>query len=305
MARRLLGAAILSLIAWNAAHDISGVSPRWPFVAAWIALALTWLAAPEMAIALSAPLARRNLVLDADQRASSLRYALRHWRYFDRFVSAETHWLVPDNFQESPEPVIASRTSPTNIGLQLLSTMSACDLGFLTRSEMLDRLERAFDSLDRMSRVHGHFYNWYDLSDLRVLDPPYVSTVDCGNLAGHLVALAQDASRLPTGRGRRALWSVLDAEGIHTTAGVNGRAQTARRGSASGSLPTSRRRWTPATSELAATPRERRHDALGEEAVGCGGDELSQLQLDAGGGRDLAPQRVAHLIRRGGHRRSA
>src|SRR6185295_4623167 len=160
-------------------------------------------------------LARRNLVLDADQRASSLRYALRHWRYFDRFVNAETHWLVPDNFQESPEPVVASRTSPTNIGLQLLSTMSACDLGFLTRSEMLERLERAFDSLDRMSRVHGHFYNWYDLSDLRVLDPPYVSTVDSGNLAGHLVALAQGCPALvdaPVDDAR--LWAVLDAEGV-------------------------------------------------------------------------------------------
>src|SRR4029079_17698026 len=100
----LLGAAILLLIAWSSAHDIASVSPRWPFIAAWIALALTWLAAPEMAIALSAPLARRNLVLDPDQRASSLRYALRHWRYFDRFVSAETHWPLSGKYLARSAP---------------------------------------------------------------------------------------------------------------------------------------------------------------------------------------------------------
>ncbi|HMA22490.1 MAG TPA: hypothetical protein VKP00_00815, partial [Gemmatimonadaceae bacterium] len=161
----LLSVAILSLIAWRAAPTLLGGPPSWISLGAWAALAATWLLAPEMAIALSAPLTRRDLVLDGDQRAISLRYALRHWRYFDRFVTAETHWLVPDNFQEKPQPVIASRTSPTNIGLQLLATMSACDLGFLTRGEMLDRLERAFDSMDRMARVHGHFFNWYDLSD--------------------------------------------------------------------------------------------------------------------------------------------
>ena len=270
----LLGAAILSLVAWNAAHDISGVSPRWPFIAAWIALALTWLAAPEMAIALSAPLARRNLVLDADQRASSLRYALRHWRYFDRFVSAETHWLVPDNFQESPEPVIASRTSPTNIGLQLLSTMSACDLGFLTRSEMLDRLERAFDSLDRMSRVHGHFYNWYDLSDLRVLDPPYVSTVDSGNLAGHLVALAQGCIAFADGpRGRRAplVSARCGRNPPRPRANWENGEPRAVDQRAAPCLPVGYAGPSATSDTRRDVTRERRHDALGEEAVGRGG----------------------------------
>src|SRR5437899_9127804 len=188
----LLGAAILSFVAWRAEAGQSPSTPLWWIsTAAWVALALAWICVPEAAIALSAPVARRNLILDEDERAAALRYASRHWHYFDRFVVADTHWLAPDNFQESPDPVIASRTSPTNIGLQLLSTASACDLGFLTRGEMADRLERAFDAIDRMQKVHGHLFNWYDLGDLRVLDPPYVSTVDSGNLAGHLVALAQ------------------------------------------------------------------------------------------------------------------
>ena len=68
---------------------------------------------------------------------------------------------------------------------------SAVDLGFITRSDMIERLEKVFRSLERMRRFHGHFYNWYDLSDLRVLEPAYISTVDSGNFAGHLIALKQ------------------------------------------------------------------------------------------------------------------
>ena len=115
----VLGAAIMSLVAWRAATSPSRVAPLWELSGSgpWVGLTLVWLLAPEMAIALSAPLARRDLVLSAEQCARALRYAVRHWRYFDRFGTAETHWLVPDNFQETPLPVVASRL--TGIGLQL------------------------------------------------------------------------------------------------------------------------------------------------------------------------------------------
>src|SRR6185503_11815412 len=111
--------------------------------------------------------------------------------FFATFVTAETHWLAPDNFQEDPAPVVAMRTSPTNIGLQLLSTASAHDLGFTSLDDMTTSLERTFETLGKLQRYRGHFYNWYDLHDLRVLEPAYVSTVDSGNLAGHLMALGQ------------------------------------------------------------------------------------------------------------------
>ena len=215
----LLGATIMSIVAWRAlAHPTPRGLMWWSVAGAWTALAMAWTLAPETALALSVTVRRRSLVLDAGERAAALRYALSHWRYFDRFVTEETHWLAPDNFQETPEPVIASRTSPTNIGLQLLATASAFDLGFLTRGEMIERLERAFDAMDRMPRIHGHFYNWYGLSDLAVLDPPYVSTVDSGNLAGHLVALAQgclDVALAPLDDER--VWVAVDADGVHRT----------------------------------------------------------------------------------------
>jgi cyclic beta-1,2-glucan synthetase len=153
-----------------------------PFVAVWVA-------SPAIAHALSAPALRRAAPLSAEQRRDARRYALLHWRYFDRFVSAATNWLAPDNFQEDPAPVVAARTSPTNIGLQLLGIVSAHDLGFITTADMVRRLELAFASLERMQRLHGHFFNWYDLHGLTVLEPAYISTVDSGNLAGHLIAL--------------------------------------------------------------------------------------------------------------------
>ena len=164
---------------------------RFLFIMGTLPLALAWLASPSIAFALSHPAILGELHLTEAERQASLRYAKLHWMYFEKFVSEETQWLAPDNFQEDPEPVLALRTSPTNIGLQLLSTVSAVDLGFITRSDMIDRVEKVFRSLERMRRFHGHFFNWYDLNELRVLEPAYVSTVDSGNFAGHLIALKQ------------------------------------------------------------------------------------------------------------------
>ena len=98
--------------------------------------------------------------------------------------------LPPDNFQEDPRPVVAHRTSPTNMGLYLLSAVSARDFGWSGTLDFVERVEATFATMNRLERYRGHFYNWYDTRDLRPLDPRYVSTVDSGNLAGHLIALA-------------------------------------------------------------------------------------------------------------------
>ncbi|MGH7652117.1 MAG: GH36-type glycosyl hydrolase domain-containing protein [Gemmatimonadaceae bacterium] len=164
---------------------------RFLFIMGTLPLVLVWFASPSIAAALSMSAILGEVHLTEAERLASLRYAKLHWAYFEKFVTEETFWLAPDNFQEDPEPVMALRTSPTNIGLQLLSTVSAADLGFITRSDMIDRVEKVFRSLERMRRFHGHFFNWYDLNELRVLEPAYVSTVDSGNFAGHLLALKQ------------------------------------------------------------------------------------------------------------------
>ncbi|MEO7964813.1 MAG: glycosyltransferase family 2 protein, partial [Gemmatimonadaceae bacterium] len=184
----------------------------WLLAFSLVPLAVLWTLSPVVALALSKPKVPDERRLPADHRATAFRYALLHWRFFERFVDASTNWLAPDNFQDDPSPVVAMRTSPTNIGLQLLSTVSAFELGFIPIDTMVDRLEHAFRSLERMARFRGHFFNWYELHDLRVLEPAYISTVDSGNLAGHLIALRQGCKAIldePIFDART--WRALDA----------------------------------------------------------------------------------------------
>ncbi len=154
--------------------------------------AALWLAAPALARWISLPRARHTAArLTAADQDTLRRIARRTWRFFETFVTADDHFLPPDNFQETPRPVLARRTSPTNIGLYLLSVTTAKDMGWISGAEALARLEQTLATLQQMPRFRGHWFNWYSTSDLRVLDPAYVSTVDSGNMAGHLIAVAQ------------------------------------------------------------------------------------------------------------------
>ena len=207
-----LACVILGAVVWRAVAVPDAAAPPWQIVVAVLPLVLAWIASPAIAQALGRPAVLREHRLSRESRRQVLRYALLHWRFFDRFAGEETQWLAPDNFQEKPEPVVAMRTSPTNIGLQLLATTSAWDLGFITLDDMTRRLELAFRSLERMRRFHGHFYNWYELEKLTVLEPAYVSTVDSGNLAGHLIALRQACLSIVDGPLHDdRVWQALDA----------------------------------------------------------------------------------------------
>ncbi len=153
--------------------------------------ALLWSTAPAIALwASRAPTPAKSLILDPDDEQKLRLIARRTWRFFETFVTPLDNMLPPDNFQEDPNPVVAHRTSPTNIGLYLLSTVAVRDFGWAGRIETVERLEAAFSSMRRLKRFKGHFFNWYGTEDLRVLDPAYVSSVDSGNLAGHLIAFS-------------------------------------------------------------------------------------------------------------------
>jgi cyclic beta-1,2-glucan synthetase len=161
---------------------------NWPLC---LALLLLWCIAPAVALALSRPFRIKPALQLSELQATELRLiARRTWRYFERFVTAEDHMLPPDNFQQQPQPAIAHRTSPTNIGMYLLSVAVARDFGWLATSSAIQRIEATFATLRQLRTCHGHFFNWYDTRDLRPLEPVYVSSVDSGNLAGHLIALA-------------------------------------------------------------------------------------------------------------------
>ena len=122
--------------------------------------------------------------------------ARRTWRYFETLAGPEDHWLPPDNFQEDRAPAVAHRTSPTNIGMGLLSTLAANDLGFLPADATVERLEQTLTTVEGLERHEGHLLNWYDTQNLSALLPRYVSTVDSGNLAGALLALAEGCREL-------------------------------------------------------------------------------------------------------------
>ncbi len=148
-----------------------------------------WFAAPAIAWRISRPLARRPTRLTADQLRFLGSVARRTWAFFDTYVGPEDSWLPPDNYQESPAPGVAHRTSPTNMGLALLANLSACDFGYISAGRFLDRTASAFQSMSAMERHRGHFFNWYDTRSLAPLEPRYISSVDSGNLAGHLLTL--------------------------------------------------------------------------------------------------------------------
>ncbi len=149
-----------------------------------------WMAAPFIAYALSRPVRTRRYDLRPEDRALLRRLARKTWRYFETFMGPDDHGLPPDNYQEAPVEALAHRTSPTNIGMGLLSTLAAHDLGHIRTPELIARLERTIGTIEALEQFEGHLLNWYDTRNLAPLHPRYVSTVDSGNLAGALIALA-------------------------------------------------------------------------------------------------------------------
>lgn len=153
--------------------------------------AIVWLAAPAIAHWLSISTALEDELSASEFDRRSLRViARRTYRYFEQFVTASENMLPPDNFQEDPKAVIAHRTSPTNIGLYLLSTASARELGWIGLAQAVEKIESSFNSIQKLEKFRGHLFNWYDTESLIPLEPRYISSVDSGNLAGHLIALA-------------------------------------------------------------------------------------------------------------------
>nr|WP_255604495.1 glucoamylase family protein [Oscillochloris sp. ZM17-4] len=150
-----------------------------------------WLAAPALAAWLDHPHIDAPLPIGAEDELLLRHLARATWAFFERFVRAEANFLAPDNFQETPQPAIADRTSPTNIGLQLLTDVAAHDFGYIGALELTARTERVLATVGRLERHAGHLLNWYDTRTLRPLPPAYVSTVDSGNLAGALLTLRQ------------------------------------------------------------------------------------------------------------------
>lgn len=150
-----------------------------------------WLTSPLIARWLSQPFRRSEPKLDPVQIRFLHRMARETWGFFETFMTAENHWLPPDNYQEAPVEALARRTSPTNIGLSLLANLTAYDFGYINTQQLLTRTANTLQTMFNLERYRGHLYNWYSTETLQPLLPRYISTVDSGNLAGHLLTLRQ------------------------------------------------------------------------------------------------------------------
>ncbi len=180
-----------------------------------------WFASPAIAWWISRPLVRREARLTPEQTLFLRKLSRKTWAFFQTFIGPEDHWLPPDNyqeqghfalmatkngmdrwlppgnFQEHPSAVVAHRTSPTNMGFALLANLSAYDFGYISSGQFIERTANALRTMETLERHRGHFYNWYDTQSLKPLPPLYISSVDSGNLAGHLLTLRQGLLALP------------------------------------------------------------------------------------------------------------
>ena len=177
-------------------------------------LLVLWAVSPEIGVWLGRSRMPEKLPLKEEERRFLRKLARRTWFYFESFAGPEDHWLPPDNYQEAPFEEIAHRTSPTNIGMMLVSGFTAWDLGHIGSPELAARLGNAFKSFERLETHRGHFLNWYDTRTLTPLEPRYVSTVDSGNLAACLIVAASGCreaaqSRLFSGRRWEGFYDIL------------------------------------------------------------------------------------------------
>jgi len=183
---------------------------------------ILWVLSPLVSVFLKARVAAVSPggVVSAAREERLRRTARQTWRYFTDFVGPDTSWLPPDNFQDSHGRQLAMRTSPTNIGLWLLSSLGAYDFGYLTVDEVIGRMLQSMRTVKGLQRYHGHLLNWYDIRTLKPLEPRYVSTVDSGNLLGCLWTLDEGMREVVDKPllGPQALRGIRDTFGVLRTA---------------------------------------------------------------------------------------
>ncbi|MBC8569434.1 hypothetical protein H8709_01135 [Oscillospiraceae bacterium NSJ-54] len=154
-------------------------------------LGLIFLSSPLVAFFTARKSRGKKPAFSGAQREKLLGYCARMWRFYEELCGEEDHFLPPDNIQMAPMQMVAHRTSPTNIGLMMLSTLAARDLGLIDTGTMAGKLCRAMGSVEQMKKYRGNLYNWYDTRTLEPLSPRFVSSVDSGNLLCFLISLKE------------------------------------------------------------------------------------------------------------------
>lgn len=177
----LAGVAVLILLYYT---KITGLG-----MIIYLALSLVWIFSFLIAYYIRKPRNKRKNIENTEYEELLLDTARRTWGFFKDFSKEDNGWLCPDNYQLIPQQKITDKTSPTNIGLQFLSILTARDFGFETLSEVVNNTKNLLQTVVDLPKWNGHLYNWYQISTLEVLNPAYISTVDSGNFFGHLITM--------------------------------------------------------------------------------------------------------------------
>ncbi|WP_242829558.1 glucoamylase family protein [Clostridium sp. Ade.TY] len=154
-------------------------------------IAILWLFTPLIAFKISTTIEEEKEELTRGEKNYLRCISRRIWAYYEDFVNEENNYLAPDNYQEKPYKGVANRTSPTNIGMGLISNITAYDLGYISLGEVIDRLELIINGMNKLTKYNGHYFNWYDTKTCMPLWPRYISTVDSGNLLGYLLVIKE------------------------------------------------------------------------------------------------------------------
>lgn len=150
----------------------------------------TWIVSPAISYFINKPReTKKKIRPEQDDLTLLRRQAIKIWKFVQENASEETNWICPDNLQTEPIKKITAKTSPTNLGLQLMSVLTARDLGFIGNLYFVGYCEKLLETINSMEKWNGHLYNWYNIETLEVITPRYISTVDSGNFVGYMITL--------------------------------------------------------------------------------------------------------------------
>lgn len=178
-----IAAIITLLLAFNISLNIGAFN---------LPISILWFLSPLISYRISVIKNHEEEIIEEEDKSFLRCLSRRIWSYYEDFVNEENNYLAPDNYQQDPFKGVAYRTSPTNIGMALISNLVAYDLSYINIKTMIDRLERTIEGMESLEKHHGHYLNWYDTKTKDPLWPRYISTVDSGNLLGYLWIIKEE-----------------------------------------------------------------------------------------------------------------
>lgn len=154
-------------------------------------ISLIYLFSPIIIIYTNTPYKLSSTKIKEEKRLEISSQLTAMWQLYEDYATSEHNFLPPDNVQFAPVFRVCRRTSPTNIGLMMLSILIARDFDLIDTRGLFIRLDRTLSSVEKLEKYKGNLYNWYDTSTLKLSSNPFVSTVDSGNFVCCMTSLKE------------------------------------------------------------------------------------------------------------------